>query len=75
MLVDIRRLALAKAKDLNETRARVVQLVALCNEYWDKTGKEVDLAEKTFVIWMFIDEDSKEKGLRTILVEGDTPFA
>ena len=50
MLADIRRLALAKAKDLNETHARVVQLVALCNEYYDKTGKEVEMSEKTFAI-------------------------
>ena len=47
ILADIRRLAFAKARDINETRARVVQLVALSNEYCDK---EVDLAEKTFAI-------------------------
>ena len=75
ILADIRRPALAKAKDLNYTRARVVQLVALCNEYCDKTGKEVELSEKTFAIWMFMDEDSKEKGLRKKLVEGDIAFA
>ena len=56
-------------------RARVVQLVALSNEYCDKTGKEVDLAEKTWAIWMLIDADSKEKAQRKNLVEGDTPFA
>ena len=50
ILADIRRLAFAKAKDLNETRARVVQLVALCNENCDKTGKEVEASEKTFAI-------------------------
>ena len=33
------------------------------------------MAEKTFAIWMFIDDDSKEKGLRKNLIEGDTPFA
>ena len=64
ILADIRRLALAKAKDLNETRTQVVQLVALCNEYCKKTGKEVELSEKTFAIWMFMDDDSKGKGLR-----------
>ena len=33
------------------------------------------MAEKTFAIWMFIDDDSKEKGLRKNLIEGDKPFA
>ena len=50
-------------------------MVALCNEYCDNTGKEVELSEKTFAIWMFTDEDSKEKGLRKNLVEGDIAFA
>lgn len=68
ILADIRRLAFAKAKDLIDTRARVVQLVALCKDYCDKTGKEVDMAEKTFAIWMFIDDGSKEKGLRETLL-------
>ena len=38
------------------------------------TGKEVEASEKTFAIWMFMDEDSKEKSLRKNLVEGDTSF-
>ena len=75
ILADFRRLALAKAKDLMETRKRVVQLVALCNEYCDKTGKEVELQEKTFAVWMFMDDDSKEQALRKNLVEGDAAFS
>ena len=67
ILADIRRLAFAKAKDLMETQKRVVQLVALCSEYCDKTGREVELSEKTFAVWMFMDEDSKEKALRKTL--------
>ena len=41
-------------------RARVLQLVALCNEYCDKNGKEIEASEKTFAILTFMDEDSKE---------------
>ena len=58
-----------------DTRKRVVQLVALCNEYCDKTGKEIELHEKTFAIWMFMDEDSKEKALRKNLAEGEAEFS
>jgi len=41
ILADIRRLAFAKAANLTDTRARVVQLVALCNEYCDKTVRRL----------------------------------
>ena len=75
MLADIRRLVFAKAKDLNETRARVVQIIASCNEYCDKTGKEFELSDKTFAIGVFMDDRSKEKGLRKHGFEGDTAFA
>ena len=49
--------------------------MSLCNEYCDKTGKEVDQSEKSFAIWLFIDDDSKEKALRKNLIEGDSSFA
>ena len=73
ILADIRRLAFANAKDLNETHAQVVQLVALCNGYCDKAGKVVEASEKTFAIWMFMDEDSTERAYGKTLLRA-TPL-
>ena len=39
ILSDVWKLAFMKCKDLAETRSRVVQLMHLCNEFCDKTGK------------------------------------
>ena len=50
ILADVRRLAFMKCKDLGETRSRVVQLVSVCSEFCDKTGKEVSITEKIFAI-------------------------
>jgi len=75
ILADVRRLAFMKCKDLPETKLRILQLINLCNEFCDKTGKEVDGTEKTFAIWLFLDEESRLKAERKGLVEGTTPFS
>ena len=54
---------------------RILQLINLCNEFCDKTGKEVDDTEKTFAIWLFLDEESRLKAERKNLIEGTTPFS
>ena len=64
-----------KCKDLGETKLRILQLINLCNEFCDKTGKEVQGTEKTFAIWLFLDEESRLKAERKGLVEGTTPFS
>ena len=56
-------------------RDRVVQLISLSNEFVDKVGREIGLKEKTFEVWMFMDEDTKAKAERKELVEGDSTFA
>ena len=54
---------------------RILQFINLCNEFCDKTGKEVDDTEKTFAIWLFLDEESRLKAERKNLIEGKTPFS
>ena len=72
---DIRRLAFMKCKSLDETKLRVVQLISLSNEFVDKVGREIYLKEKTFAVWMFMDEDTKAKAERKELVESESRFA
>ena len=43
-----------KCKDLGDTKLRILQFINLCNEFCDKTGKEVDDTKKTFAIWLFL---------------------
>ena len=76
ILADIRRLAFMKCKNLDETKLRVVQLISLSNEFVDKVGREIDAKEKTFAVWMFMDEDTKSKAERSSkeLVEGTSTF-
>ena len=62
-------------KNLDETKLRVVQLISLSNKFVDKVGREIDLKEKTFAVWMFMDEDTKAKTEREELFEGDSTFA
>ena len=64
-----------KCKNLDETKLRVVQLISLSNEFVDKVGREIDLKEKTFAVWMFMDEDTKATAERKELVEGESTLA
>jgi hypothetical protein len=77
ILADIRRLAFMKCKNLDETILRVVQLISLSNEFVDKVGREIDAKEKSFAVWMFMDEDTKTKAERSPkeLVEGASTFS
>ena len=72
---DVRRLAFLNCKKLDETKLRVVQLISLCGEFVDKVGREIDPKEKTFAVWMFMDEDTKAEAERKELVEGDSSFS
>ena len=74
MLAEIRQCAFRKAKDLNQTRAMIISYVNKCNEYTEKTNLPVDEADRTFTIWMFMDEVSKSKAERRGLIEGDSGF-
>ena len=75
ILADVRRLAFMQCRDLGDTKLRILQLVNLCNKFCDKTGKEVDASEKTFAIWLFLDEGSRSRAERKNLIEGTTPFS
>ena len=75
ILADIRRMAFLKCKNLGDTKLRVVQLISLSNELVDKVGREIDVKEKTFTVWMFMDKDTKAKAERKDLVEGVSFFS
>ena len=68
ILADVRRLAFVKCKDFGETKLCILQLFNFCNEFCDKTGKEVDANEKTFAIWLFLDEESRSRAERKNLI-------
>ena len=70
ILADVRRLAFMKCKGLGETKLHILQLINICNEFCDKTCKEVDNTEKMFAIWLFLDEMSRLKAERKNLIEG-----
>ena len=68
-------MAFTRCKNLEETKLRVMQLIALSNESTDKVGREIEAQEKTFAVWMFMDEDTKALSETKELVEGKSPFA
>ena len=74
LLADVRRLAFMKCKDLAETRTRIVQLIGLCSEYCDKTGKEIELTENTFAVCLFLDEESTLRADRKGMSEATDDF-
>ena len=72
MLSDVRRLVFVKNKNLAETQAAVIRLEKTCKEYNDKSGLFVPEKEKTFAVWLFMDDDSKDRLERKGLKEGKT---
>ena len=75
ILADVRRLAFMKCKNLEESKLRVMQLISLSNEFCDKVGRDTDIQEKTFAVWMFMDDDTKSRAEKKELVEGASTFA
>ena len=74
LLSDVRRLAFVKNKNLMETQAAIIRLERTCKEYNDKSSLYVPDTEKTFAVWMFMDDDSKDRLERKGLKEGKTEY-
>ena len=53
----------------------MVQLISLSNEFCVKVGREIDFQEKSFAVWMFMDDDTKSRAEKKELVEGASTFA
>ena len=43
--------------------------------FTDKVGREIEAREKTFAVWMLMDEDTKARAEKKELVEDKTPFS
>ena len=45
-----------------------MQLISLSNEFCDKVGCEIEIQEKTFAVWMFMDDDTMARSEKKELV-------
>ena len=74
ILTDVRRIAFMKAKDLSETKQRIIHMINLCHEYTEKLNELVPDAEKVFAVWTFMDDETKMRLERKGLQEGVAGF-
>ena len=61
-------------KNFEETKLRVMQLISLSNEFCDKVGREIDIQEKTFAAWMFMDDDTKSRAEKRSWLKAPRPL-